>query len=273
VKIVPLVSVLLVAVAAAFAQTPAISNGGIVNGASFAGGQPIAPGSLIAIFGSNLGSTLALADTVPLSTSMANVSVSINNTPARMYSIVPNDHLNVQVPWSVSASGTAQVVVTRSGTASAPASVQMAAIAPGIFSYVDGAANVLRAIAYNNSDQTFAWPTGAVAVPSRPVKIGDPTTLVILCTGLGPAHITPADGAPPPATASTADLTLNTAPQVLVGGVPAQVVFAGLSPQFVGVNQLNVVLAPGTPTGNTVSLQIVSGGITTSDQVKIAVTQ
>jgi uncharacterized protein (TIGR03437 family) len=254
------------------AQTPAITNGGIVNGASFAGGQPVAPGSLVAIFGSNLGSTLAIADSVPLGTSMQNVSVTFNGTPARMYSIVPNDHLNVQVPWTIPA-GSADVVVKNNGTSSAPATVQVASIAPGIFSYADAAANVLRAIAYNNSDGTFAWPTGAVAVPSRPVKIGDPTTLVILATGLGPAHVTPGDGAPPSASSTLSDLSTNTAPKVLVGGVEAQVVFAGLSPQFVGVYQLNVVLAAGTPTGNTVSLQISMGGITTTDQIKIAVTQ
>ena len=271
-RIVSLVAVVTILAAAAFAQTPAITNGGIVNGASFAGGQPVAPGSLVAIFGSNLGSTLSIADTVPLATSMQNVSVTFNGTPARMYSIVPNDHLNVQVPWSVQA-GSAQVVVKNNNASSAPATVQVASSAPGIFSYADGAANVLRAIAYNNSDGTFAWPTGAVAVPSRPAKIGDQTTLVILATGLGPAHITPGDGAPPPSTSTAADLGTNTTPQVLVGGVQAQVVFSGLSPQFVGVYQLNVILAPGTPTGNTVPLQISMGGITTTDTIKIAVTQ
>jgi uncharacterized protein (TIGR03437 family) len=62
-------------------------------------------------------------------------------------------------------------------------------------------------------------------------------------------------------------------PTVLVGNVPAQVLFAGMSPQFVGINQINIVLAPGTPTGNAVPLQLQVGGIVTTNQLTIAVSQ
>ncbi|HXK03858.1 MAG TPA: hypothetical protein VMS37_15760, partial [Verrucomicrobiae bacterium] len=54
---------------------------------------------------------------------------------------------------------------------------------------------------------------------------------------------------------------------------PGSAIFAGLSPQFVGVNQINVSLPPGTPAGNSVSLQIQMGGVTTSSAVTIAVNQ
>jgi uncharacterized protein (TIGR03437 family) len=64
-----------------------------------------------------------------------------------------------------------------------------------------------------------------------------------------------------------------TVPTVLVGNVPAQVLFAGMSPQFVGLNQINIVLAPGTPTGNAVPLQLQVGGIITTNQLTIAVSQ
>jgi len=67
--------------------------------------------------------------------------------------------------------------------------------------------------------------------------------------------------------------TATTMPTVLIGGQPAQVVFAGLSPQFVGVNQINVAIPASTPTGNAVSLQISLGGVTTSAAVTIAVSQ
>ena len=63
----------------------------------------------------------------------------------------------------------------------------------------------------------------------------------------------------------------TTTPAVLIGGKAAQVVFAGLSPQFVGVNQINVAIPAGTPTGNAVSLQISLGSVTTSASVTIAV--
>ncbi len=62
-----------------------------------------------------------------------------------------------------------------------------------------------------------------------------------------------------------------TTPVVLVGGVAAQVAFSGLSPNFVGVNQINVIFAPGTPTGDQVPLQIQIGGLTSTAPVTIAV--
>ena len=105
---------------------------------------------------------------------------------------------------------------------------------------------------------------------AHPAKIGDPTSLVILATGLG-AVDPPVDsgGIPPSGTLSKTVAT----PTVRVGGVQAQVVFSGLAPGFVGVNQINIVIAPGTPVGNAVPLQIEMGGITTSDKVTIAVSQ
>ena len=99
------------------------------------------------------------------------------------------------------------------------------------------------------------------------IEIGDPGGLVILCTGLGAVDSTPANGA-----ASLDKLrTATTTPTVLIGGKAATVFFAGLSPQFVGVNQINVSIPAGTPTGDKISLQISLGGVTTSADITMAV--
>jgi uncharacterized protein (TIGR03437 family) len=58
---------------------------------------------------------------------------------------------------------------------------------------------------------------------------------------------------------------------VTVGNVQAQVVFSGILPGFPGVYQLNILIQPGTPTGNAIPLQIQMGAITTSNQITIAV--
>jgi uncharacterized protein (TIGR03437 family) len=52
-------------------------------------------------------------------------------------------------------------------------------------------------------------------------------------------------------------------PVVTIGGQPAEVLFAGLAPGFVGLNQLNIVVPPDAPLGFGVTLQISSGGQTT----------
>jgi uncharacterized protein (TIGR03437 family) len=76
-----------------------------------------------------------------------------------------------------------------------------------------------------------------------------------------------ADGA----SASDATRTTIAHPTVLVGGVPAHVTFSGLSPQFVGIDQINIVVPQGAASGDAVPLQIRLGGITTSDQVTMAI--
>ena len=146
---------------------------------------------------------------------------------------------------------------------SAPAPVSVAATAPAIFN-IGG-----QAIAIN-PDGSLAAPAAATpGIAARPAKIGDAGGLVILATGLGAVDQPIADGA------NSADQQRNAlaAPTVLIGGVPAQVTFSGLSPQFVGINQINVTIPAGTPTGNAVSLQIQVNGTINSNTVFIAVSQ
>jgi uncharacterized protein (TIGR03437 family) len=249
----------------AFSQAPVVSNGGVFNAASYAPSQAVAPGSLIAIFGTNLASSLAVADTVPFSVTLNSVGVTVNGASAPLQ-FVSSGQVNAQLPWTT-ATGTASIVVSRSGTASAPVSFQVGAAAPGIFTLPGNGLG--QAIAYGNSDGAFAAPAGAVSAPytSHPAKIGDPATLVILATGLGAVDPPVANGSVPgPGVLSNTVMT----PTVLVGNVAAKVVFSGHSP-YVGVYQINIVIQPGTPTGDKVPLQLVMNGITTSNQVTIAV--
>ena len=60
-----------------------------------------------------------------------------------------------------------------------------------------------------------------------------------------------------------------TTPKILIGGTEAQVLCSGLSPQFVGLNQINVTV-PQVKAG-VLPLQISTGGVVSSDKVTIAV--
>ena len=255
--------------AVAMAQTPSIADGGVLNGASFVKGQAITIGSLVSIFGSNLASGMAGADTIPLSTSLGGVSVQFvngnTNLPAPMLFVV-GSQVNAQVPWNLVPPNTTQnvnVVVTNNGVASAPAQVTVGSFSPGIFT---AGPPDFRAIA-QNVDGTLAQPPGSIAgLTTHPVKVGD--ALIIYATGLGPVDNAPSDGGIPPAGTLVNTLTK---PTVLVGGVSANVLFSGLQPQFVGVNQVNIVI-PNVPDGDKVPLQLQMGGITSPDSVTIAVT-
>jgi uncharacterized protein (TIGR03437 family) len=108
---------------------------------------------------------------------------------------------------------------------------------------------------------------GAVpGLTTHPAKIGD--TILVYANGMGAVASPPADGAN-----SLDEIRRNlVTPQVMIGGVSAVVQVSGLSPQFVGVNQLNVVV-PNVAPGNSLPLQIAVGGTTTSAGITMAVSQ
>lgn len=251
--------------ALAQAQTPVISQGGIINATN--GISPVTPGSLVSIYGSNLAGSTAQGDTIPLSSTVNNVTVTMNGIPTPLL-FVSSGQVNAQVPWNVltsGTSGTASVVLTNNGQKSAAQSVQVGPFSPGIFGV--GATGTI-AVAINNADGQIAAAAGAIpGLTTHPAKIGDPLGLQIWCTGLGAVDVAVANGAASSDTLRTA----TTFPKVLVGGQPVTVVWAGLTPQFPGVNQINITLPAGTPTGNAVPIQLVVGGITTSNTITIAV--
>jgi uncharacterized protein (TIGR03437 family) len=256
------VAVLALVAVAAQAQTPAVSQGGVGNAAN--GLTPVTPGSLVSIYGANLAGSLAQGDTIPLSNTINNVGVTLNGIPAPLL-FVSGGQINAQVPWNVlpsGTSGTASIVVTSNGQKSAAQNVAIGPFSPGIFAIGS------VAIAINNADGIVAAPVGSIAgLTTHPAKVGDPLGLQIWCTGLGAVDSAIANGAPSSDTLRTA----TTFPTVLVGGQPVTVLWAGLTYQYPGVNQINITLPPGTPTGNAVPIQIMVGGITTSNTITMAV--
>ena len=249
-----------------FAQGPAVAAGGVLNAASLVKGQPVTLGSFVAIFGSGFGSG-GVTNTVPWPTSIAGTSVTMNGVLAPLYAVTPSQ-INAQVPFAAlpagQTSGSVNIIV-QNGTQSSPVqSFQVVSFAPGIFSIAGNGLGLANA---SNPDGSLAAPSGAVSgYASHPSAPGG--TVIILATGLGATDTSIASGA----ASSDALRRTTTLPSVLVGGIPAQVAFSGLSPQFPAVNQLNIVLPVGVPSGSAVPLQISVGGITTTAQLNIAIT-
>lgn len=244
-------------------------------------GQPVAPGSWVAIYGTNLAPSKTQANAIPLSTQLANVSVTFNGIPAPILGLAPGlkvgsqtvDQINAVVPWGVTP-GMVPVVVTNNGTPSAAINVPVAATSPAVFYIATDSTNVNRPLVYNNSDATFAYPSGIFgsSLKSRPASIAN-DVLVVWGVGLGAVTHTPTDGALPlDSNGNFSPSTTTTTPVVLVGGKQANVLFSGLQAQFPSIYQINVKLDPNTPTGDAIPIQIQMNNVTTTDQLKIAVT-
>jgi uncharacterized protein (TIGR03437 family) len=256
--------VLLAIAAGVLAAQPIIATGGVIDGANFVKGRAVAPGSVVSIFGSSLATSLQAGDTIPLSLMGLNgTSVTFNGIAAGLY-FVSDGQVNAQLPWDVLApgatTGMVNAVVTKGGVASAPMAVPVNNFAPGIFDI----AGLGYAIAIN-PDGSIAAPVGAVpGLATRPAKVGD--ALIIYANGLGPVDSPIVNGA---ASSDVLRRTL-TVPTVTIGGQTAQILFSGLTPQFPGINQINLVVPSGA-TGNSVPILIQTGGVTSATGVIIAV--
>jgi uncharacterized protein (TIGR03437 family) len=204
--------------------TPSIA--AVVNGASFQPG--IAPGTWIAIFGSNMAGnprqwTTADFTGNQLPTALDQVSVTVNGTPAYVY-YISSTQVNVLAPAGT-ATGPVAVQLTYGGNASNKAMAAESALSPALF-ITPGQSYVLAV------KPDFISPI----TPDQPAHSGD--IIVLFGTGFGPT--TPAT--PIGQTFNTAYPLTNTA-TATIGGVPAAVQYAGeISP---GLYQFNVTVPPG----------------------------
>ena len=251
--------------AAAHAQTPTIADGGVVNAASFDRGTGVAPGSMVAIYGSSLATALARSDSVPMSTSVSDVAVTFNGIAAPVQLVSPN-MITAQVPWDVLAdptvAGSAAVVVTRPGIQSQALTIPIVPAAPAIYRVHPSTPQALAL----NSDGTLAAAAGSIeGMQSHPAVPGD--TILVYANGLGAVSPAIATGA------NARDLTRVTqiVPTVLIQGLPATVSFSGLSPKVPGLNLLNVMVPAGITASDSAPIQIQIGNILTTDQITIAV--
>ena len=265
---------LLAATTLGYSQTPSIrSDQGILNAGSFT--TPVAPGSLLSIFGTNLATSLVQASTIPLSSSLGGVTVQFTQSnityPAPLLFVYQGDptnnvpaQINAQIPWELVPGGDpVNVTVTANGATSAPAIVPVGALGPGIF------ASSGRAVAVNNADGTLVWPAGAVpGLTTHGARAGD--IIIIYATGLGAVDTPIADGQAP-AYSDNVLRNNTTAPTVLVGNVQAQFIYSVLSPQFVGVNQLAIFIPSGAPIGDAIPLQLQEGGVTSPASTTISI--
>ena len=250
------VSIAGVSVSIAQQGTLAINTGGMVNAASYAGGAPVALGSIVAVFGSYLTGAPSTGQGFPLPTSLGGISMWFGDgAPAPLF-FASSGQVNVQIPWDLAGLLQTSVTVTLNGQTSIPQTVNLTTYAPGIFAM--NAQGTGQGAILDSSYRLLDSSNGA----SR----GN-TVALIFCTGLGPVYNQPLTGQPAPS-GPLAETTVT--PVVTIGGVPAMVSFSGLAPGYVGLYQVNALVPEGSAIGSAVPVTVSIGGAT-SNAVTIAV--
>lgn len=229
---------------------PLIAIGGIVDNASFSSGQPVASGSIAAIFGTQFASGPFYASSLPLPTSLGGIQVLVNGTAAPIFYVDANQ-VDIQAPFEITGQSVVQMV--RNGQGGNQVSVILDPIAPRLFALrqLPPAPDTSPyGIVINAADGTLALPSN-LGVPAHPAKRGDVVTIYAL--GLGPVSPSIPTGVGAPSSEPLARVTNSV--QVLFGGgflgfSTATPSYAGLAPTFAGLYQINVTIPLDTPTGN-----------------------
>ena len=233
-------------------QTPGATETGPVNGSfelapsiqtvisagAYGGFTSIAPATWIEIYGQNLATTTTdwtgdfQGNNAP--TAVGGTTVTVGGKPLFIDYVSPGQ-VNGQVPSDV-ATGSQPVIVTTAAGSSAPFKITVKATEPGLLapaSFKIGGTQYAVALF---SDGFYDLPPGLVSeVASRRAVPGD--TIMLFGIGFGPVS----DGT----VAGVIDQNtnqVNGSMDITIGGMSAQVQYAGLTPGVVGLYQFNVVV-------------------------------
>jgi uncharacterized protein (TIGR03437 family) len=219
----------------------------VVSAASFAAGQPLAPGTFVTILGPNLGSGTGAVATAPFPPTLAGTQVLMGGEPLPLY-YVGGQQINAVIPWDVPVNATVPLAVQFNGMASMPVGVVTAAATPAVFTQDESGSGLGSIVVIKPSGKVY------VASASNTASAGD--VLEVYCVGLGAVDSPPPAGAPASTTTLARTITPVTA---TIGGVPATVSFSGLAPGYAGLYQVNVTVPAGVTPGPAVAIVLQEG--------------
>ena len=229
-----------------FAATgPVSSYGGAVNNGAIEPGDVLAQGTIVALYGEQFTLGDPQQGTLPLVYDLAGTKVFVNDQPAPLF-YSSYGQINFQVPYNA-ATGPGVIRVDRAGQRGNSISVTIAARAPRILKL-----GIDRYGIIVNQDGSFPIPA-TPGLASHPATAGD--VVVIYAIGLGQTSPAVTEGAIAP---SNPLATVPSIVKVLFGGggfagepIAVTPMFAGLTPGYAGLYQINVTVPLGLPPGET----------------------
>jgi uncharacterized protein (TIGR03437 family) len=184
-------------------------------------------------------------------TTLDGTSVTVNGIAAFVSYISPTQ-INVELPDGVAA-GSANVVVTYLGEASAPAAITVGVQYPGFLAPPAFQAGGKQYVAAFHGSNNALVSNGIISgIANAPALPGE--TVVLYGIGFGPIQEGPVGGL-----IASGPTTLSRSFAVKIGGSTAPVAYAGLAPNLVGLYQFNVVI-PQTLSAGDWPLEITLGG-------------
>ena len=237
-----------------------LTSSGVVNAASLKGGG-VSPGMMVSIFGQGIGPDtpgFAQLDTdQKLQTVVSETRVWFNNIPAPL-TYVSSGQINAIVPYGVAGSPTAEVAVQYRGARSDAVTLPVVTAMPGIFTS-DGSGRGQGLILNENSKLNG---TGNAS----PAQRG--SIIVFFATGEGATTPVGVDGQVAVGVFTKPNLPVS----VKIGGLDAEVLYAGAAPSLVaGVLQINARVPSGVPDGTAVPIQIQVGEAQSQIGVTVAI--
>jgi uncharacterized protein (TIGR03437 family) len=237
----PAIATLNGGIAANQTPPPVIVPGGAVNNLNPVVGAALAPGTIAQVYGSGFAPSPVSTGPAPLPKMFENTYALVGTAQAPLY-FLSGGQINIQIPNEVPATQQVPVMLSVNNALTLPLMVGIVPAAPGVLSSNDGpkppsVQNGAHIIAQHSAD--FSLVTA-----SKPAKPGE--VLIMYLVGLGATNPSVPSGAATPAS----PLHPTTDPvTVKVGSQTATVSFAGLSPFFVGLYQINFQVPVGANSG------------------------
>jgi uncharacterized protein (TIGR03437 family) len=252
-----------VAVRQAGQSGPRFTAAGVVNGASFQAGA-VAPGEMVTIFGEQMGPAVIreaelTADRTGIVTDLGSARVLFDGVAAPMIHTVAGQ-VTAIAPYALSGRMQTQIQVEYQGARSAAAAVRVVSASPALFT-ADTSGKGQGAVLNQDRSANSA---------GNPARVGE--ALLLFGTGFGLLSPALRDGALAPSAEPLPRVVLPV--RVIIGGTPARVLYAGAAPGFAaGLEQINVLIEPGTPEGEAVPIEISAGEANGPSGVTVAVSK
>ena len=224
------------------AAAPVPELASVASAATYQSALPMAPGSIVAIFGDRLAGEVSVAGSNRLPRELETTSVLLNGETLPLYFIAPTQ-INALLPYDLTP-GDSALQIRRGEQISGKIPLRVADQAPGIFTLNEGGSGAAVAV---------EALTNQVISERNPIPAG--SYAVIYATGLGRLRTPLATGEIP--------LSANEAlskPTVTLNGAAVTVLYAGVTPGYVGLYQVNIQVPPALRPG-TYPLRITQNGV------------